>query len=230
MKTILSLLYVVSGFYSIYISFTIISLLFRKTPYNEIILAMVKKPYASTILVIALISSPLDFYLVCSNSIPERNYSIDTVLRFDHDPMKYAIETDIHYYEDAYYEDEVEDPDYLRKGSSFPDAVINRTFILDNLNYNDYEIEDLPETIQSGETYDIRVFMPINKQRKNSEYEWFQATLEIPILTHETLGITTSDQLRSISIMGYTEHIAILLSALIGILFCFPKKRQGDFG
>lgn len=228
MQTILSLLYIVSGFYSIYIIFEIISLLFKKKQYSEIFAVMVKKSYASAILIIALISAPLDFYFVYSNSIPEGNYSINTVLRFDDDPMKYAIDTDIHYYKDIYYEDEIEEPDYLRKGSSFPNAVINRTFILDDLNFNNYEIENLPETIQSGQIYDIRVYMPINKQRKNSEYEWFQANLEIPVLTNDTLEITSGDQLRSISMMGYVEHIGIFLSALIGILFCFPRTGRGN--
>jgi len=224
MQTIFAWLYVISGLYSIYIFTLICSRLFKKKPVKEIVSIISKQKYASIILTVALITCPINLYFVYLEGVPEGAYSINTMLSIDGDPNKYVAEAKIYYYEDIEYEEGDPGSDYLRKGSSFPETYLTSTFNLFDFNYHDYEIRDLPEIIESKEKYDIEILLPENNQ--DLDCIWTQATIEIPVLTYNTLGVTVSDQLRNISVMRYVEYIVIFVSALVGLVICILQEKN----
>lgn len=226
MDKVMGLLYIASGFYVVYIFVSTGSYLFKKVPFKKTLSIMSQKKYAWIILAAVLIICPLDFYFSCSKIIPERSYPVTLILNIQDDPKeKVVVAAEIYYYEDIDRLAEPQDLDYLKKSSPFINTFLNRTFWLSVFNY-DYYIEDIPETIVSGYTYEVTVSLPDNRQGEDSDFYRATGTIEIPVFTSQSLGITALDQLGSMSVIRYIDHLIVFILALLGLIICLPRKKS----
>lgn len=231
MRTLLILVYLAAGFYSVALFVEFISHLWKNKSVSGISKVGMLNKYSVIILLVCLFVVPLELYCTIISRIPEASYTINGILEVNGDDNDYSVPVKVYYYLDIDYEED-ENHDYLFDGGISTKTEVDEVFLLldvmppANINVPDFELEQLeclPETIQSNKTYDVDLYGwrvegydDWGKPIMEDGYEYGQ--LSIPPLTKENLGITIEDQMRSVSILGYAEHAILFIIAAACLL------------
>ncbi len=215
------LLYLLSSLFVFFFFSIIAEQLFKKKASKDLMYQITENKHAlmiiTGILVIALVVSPINFYLTYSDFIPQKTYTINTILKLENDTNKYAVPAKVEYFEEEYV-----DAPYP---NSIPDRYIVSTFRLLKYKYHDYEIIDLPEEIESNAKYEVEIVIP-NNQFEDAESDYVRATIEIPVLTADTLGVTKSDQLNDLGVTAKIEHSLVFGLAFIELAVIYLQEER----
>lgn len=235
---IIGLLYVVLGFYSLFVFLNLVGEVWN----NKRFVGLRKNLFFSNtethilnrcvpiFLVLGLIMPLADFCEVLNTTIPEGTYTVEAVASIGDYKNKYILPLSIYYFED--YESETDyDSEPLFLGNYSKNVEITRSFrFCDTQEINLYfdgfvpeYFDSLPDEISSGESFRTSIAGSIIGD-DDSSFGYLNCTITMPLFTHGNLGLTTEDLLESISLWGYIEHISLALISLFNLLiYIFGK-------
>ena len=210
--SLLSLAYVVTGFYCLGLLLCLLKGLKNRNLFDTYNNLMSKK-YAIIIVVIALIATPVSFWISLSHKIPVKSYTVNVTVECD-DGMNFDAKGTIWFSEDTEYIESGRDGEPLFGLSNGDKTVVYRNFYLTDVDCNSkYEIQFDPDEPIEGNKVNATVYY--------SPYDEVDAVIILPALTDKGLGITLEDKIAAYSISGYIEHILVFVAALIDIILCF---------
>ena len=214
--------YIVTGLYSLGLLWSLLKGLKKHNlpgAYDNLSL----RKYAFLLVLVALVVTPVDFWITLSHKIPNENYIIDLTVKCDNGTTFNGKGT-VLFSEDVEYYDSGHDGEPLFGISSGDKKIVYRNFYLTYVDCDDkYEVWiDDSEPIE-GTNVKATVYF-----NTDSEYSEVDAEIILPELTDKTLGITLNDKLEAYSISGYIEHALVFISALIDIILCFMAVSQRE--
>ena len=232
MSKLTFLIYIGLGLYVLVITWRYVSYIFKHKHFRGMEKAVDISKYTLPILLFAVFFFPLQFYYSIAATIPEQKYWVNAVLEIDGFPNTYAVAVTLSKDIDrVYYEDELFDGRSSVKSEVYEYFMLQNVDIpmLENEGYYIDEICCLPDSVESNKSYSIELrgeyypegYRSGDEYMYHEEFKYFEpeltklnATLSIPPLTKEVLGITFEEQLKSVSVVGYIEHIGFTVCAL----------------
>ena len=235
---IIGILYVVFGFYSIFVFLSLAGKVWRSRRFAGLRKEMffsnaenhILKRCVPLFLVLGLIMPLADFCEVLNTTIPEGTYTVEAVASIGDDKNKYILPLSIYYFED--YESETDyNSEPLFLGNYSKNVEITRSFrFCDTQEINLYfdgfvpeYFDSLPDEICSRESFRTSIAGSIIGDDDLS-YGYLNCTITMPSFTHENLGLTAEALLESISLWGYIEHISLTLISLFNLLIYICGK------
>lgn len=209
---LLSLAYIVTGFYCLGLLISLLEGL-KNHKLFETYNKLATKKFAIIIVVIALIATPISFWITLSHKIPQKSYTVNVTVECN-DGNNFDAKGTIRFTEETEYIESGRDGEPLFGLSNGDKTVVYRNFYLTDVECsNKYEIRvDPDEPIEGNKVY-ATVFY--------SSYDEVDAEIILPALTDKVLGITLDEKIAAYSISGYIEHGLIFIVALIDIILCF---------
>lgn len=179
---------------------------------------------------VAIVCAPLDFYRQTINLIPEKTYYITTKLSIAGEKNPFSVDAKIEYNRYVDYE-------YYESSNGILETTktkiyVDEVFSLIDYSFNGYEIENLPEVIQSFGEYKVFIWMPTDEYDdsiNNDNYSPRCATIQIPAITKENLGITESEVLDAYGKINIAEHIAVFTLGAIGFILWLKLKVDDNY-
>ncbi len=241
MFAFLNIIYVILGFYSFFLAWDYVSQIIKKRSIHKITKPMLVKKYTIPALIFAIFFIPIHFYYTISEWIPEKRYPINVVLTVEDMPNSYSIQATIQRdVQIETYEDE--NHDYVYDGGISTKEVIYEYFWLDDVQspvivsnegvFN--ELDSLPEAVTSNTSYNVEIYgmySPTgNIESDDAEGVMKKATISIPPLTKEVLGITLEEQAMDIKLSSYIERAVILFCSFVALICThFITKKEEIF-
>lgn len=239
MDRILTWSYIISGFICLILVGDFALRAFKRKSIKNLVESADFEAKTIIALCVCFVAAPFHFWYFGISVVPEGTYTINAVLEVDGDENKYSVPVTFEYFKEIEYTDDYKNDPLFDGGISYEVEVKEVFWVLDvaspkTINVKEFvfeHLDGLPETIESNKVYGIDVVgYSFDGYEDNGDpilYEDFvDGHLVIPPITKENLGITIEDQMKSIGVYSYAEHLFLFFASGMCLLACIKKKKQ----